>query len=360
MRMRSYKVTEFGKPVEEVTQEVPEPTGTEVLIRVTRAGVCHSDLHIADGYYDLGGGKRLEMGARGFTLPRAMGHEILGEIAKAGPDAAAAAAEAGSDLPVGATRLVHPWLGCGECDQCLADRENHCVKNTSMGVFRDGGYAEYCVVPHPKYLLDIGDVDPSVATPFACSGVTVYSAVKQALPVGDGEWLVVMGAGGLGLMAVSIAKALGVRNIVSCDIDPAKLDAARKLGAAAGVITTDADAAKQLRAATDGGPRAVVDTVGAEATATLGTAVVRKGGRYVIVGLFGGEITLSLPTLPMRALSIIGSYVGSLIDLRELMELVKAGKVAPIPVTERPLAEVGRTLEDLRQGKVVGRVVLTN
>jgi D-arabinose 1-dehydrogenase-like Zn-dependent alcohol dehydrogenase len=352
MQMRSYKLTDFGKPVQEVIQDVPEPRGTEVLVRVTRAGVCHSDLHIADGYYDLGGGKSLSLGERGIKLPRAMGHEILGVVEKGGPDAGA--------VPVGATRLVHPWLGCGECDICLGGQENYCTKPAALGVFRDGGYAEYVIVPHPQFLVDIGAIDPSVATPYACSGVTVYSAIKKALPVGDREWLTIMGAGGLGLMAVSIARAMGVANIVSCDIDDAKLAAAKQLGAAATVNTKAPDALKQLRSLTGGGPRAVVDAVGAEATAELGVAALVKGGRYVIVGLYGGGLTLSLPTIPLRAISVIGSYVGNLVELKELIELVKAGKVAPIPVTTRPLAEVARTLDDLRAGRIVGRVVLTN
>ncbi|MBT5264444.1 MAG: alcohol dehydrogenase catalytic domain-containing protein [Rhodospirillaceae bacterium] len=350
--MKSYEITEFGGAINEVERQTPDPRGTEVLVRVTRAGVCHSDLHIADGFYDLGGGTKLDLGQRGISLPLAMGHEILGVVEKAGPDAV--------DAPIGQTRLVHPWLGCGECPVCKAGKENHCAKPQAMGVFRGGGYSEYCVVPDPKFLVDIGDLDPSVATPYACSGVTVFSALKKALPIVDGESLAIMGAGGLGLNAIAIAKAMGISRVISCDIDDSKLEAAKEMGADVVVNTSAPDALKQMQDAADGYLRAVVDTVGAEATATLGQAAAMKGGRYVIVGLFGGQITVSLPTLPLRALSIIGSYTGSLEELKELIALVQTGKVKPLPVSERPLAEVSQTLDDLRAGRIVGRVVLTN
>ncbi|MGB1006023.1 MAG: alcohol dehydrogenase catalytic domain-containing protein, partial [Thalassobaculaceae bacterium] len=217
--MKSYRVEEFNGPLVEHEGPVPEPQGTEVLVRVTRAGVCHSDLHIWEGFYEFGGGNKMSLADRGLSPPITMGHEIFGEIVKGGPDA--------GDLPIGAPRLVYPWLGCGDCPTCKADRENHCATSRSLGVFQPGGYAEYCLVPHPKHLIDIGDMDPSVATPHACSGVTVYSALRKAQPIEEGEWLVIMGAGGLGLNAVAIASALGMTKILSCDIDDQKLAAAR-------------------------------------------------------------------------------------------------------------------------------------
>lgn len=350
--MRSYSLMEPGKPFQAVDKPDPTPTGTEVLIKVTRAGVCHSDIHISDGFFDLGGGKVLNIVDRGQKFPITLGHEVLGVVVAAGPDA--------KDAPIGKTMLVHPWLGCGECSACKSEQENHCPTMRSIGVFRDGGYATHCMVPHPKYLVDIGDVDPTVATPYSCSGVTVYSALKKALPVRDDEWLAVMGAGGLGLSAVTIAKAMGVKNVVSVDIDDSKLEAARGMGASAVLNPKSAgNAVAELQKLAGGELRAVVDTVGGEATAGLGIAAVRKGGRYVIVGLYGGQITISLPTIPMRAVSILGSYVGSLGELKELMELVKTGTVKPIPIETRPVEAAYQTLQDLKAGKIVGRVVLT-
>ncbi len=350
--MKAYQVTKFSAPLETREIAMPEPTGTEVLIKVSKAGVCHTDLHIHDGYYSLGGDARLELGDRGVTLPRTLGHELYGEVVSGGPDA--------GDLPIGAGRLVHPWIGCGECPVCLAGDENVCGAPRSLGVFADGAYADYCLIPHPKYLVDIGDLDPVVATPYSCSGVTVYSALSKALPVAKEEWLVIMGAGGLGLNAVAIAKARGVENILSVDIDDTKLAAASEIGATAVLNSGQPDALAQLQSMTKGGPRAIVDTVGAEATATLGIGALQKGGRYVIVGLFGGGVTIALPTIPLRAISILGSYTGNLEELKALIELAKSGKVKPLPVTTRPMAEVADTLDELRKGKIVGRVVMTN
>ncbi|GHD58241.1 NAD-dependent alcohol dehydrogenase [Thalassobaculum fulvum] len=351
--MRSYQLMEPGKPFEAVDKPDPTPTGTEVLLKVTRAGVCHSDIHISDGYFDLGGGKVLNIVDRGQKFPITLGHEVLGEVVALGPDA--------KGVKVGQTMLVHPWLGCGECSACKAEQENLCPTMRSIGIFRDGGYATHCMVPNPKYLVDIGDVDPTVATPYSCSGVTVYSALKKAMPLRDDEWLAIMGAGGLGLSAVAIAKAMGVKNVISVDIDDSHLEAAKGMGASAVLNPkTAGNAVAELQKLAGGELRAVVDTVGGEATANLGMAALRKGGRYVIVGLYGGQVTISLPTIPMRALSILGSYVGSLGELKELMELVKTGKVKPIPIETRPVEQAYQTLQDLKAGKIVGRVVLTN
>jgi D-arabinose 1-dehydrogenase-like Zn-dependent alcohol dehydrogenase len=350
--MKAYQITAFAQPIEARDVSTPEPTGTEVLVKVSHAGVCHSDLHISDGFYDLGEDSRLELGDRGVDLPRTLGHEILGEVVSGGPDA--------GELDVGARVLVHPWLGCGECPTCQSGSENLCMKPASLGVFSDGGYADYCLVPHARYLIDIGDLDPAVATPYSCSGVTVFSALSKALPVGDDEWLVIMGAGGLGLNAVAIAKAMGVANVLSVDLDAAKLDAARGMGADATLNSTDADAMDQLRNMTGGAPKAVVDTVGAEATSQLAIGALAKGGRYVIVGLYGGSLTLPLVTLPLRAISVTGSYTGNLQELKDLVALARAGKVKPLPTETRDMSMVKETLEDLRAGNIVGRVVLTN
>ncbi|MDA0791799.1 MAG: alcohol dehydrogenase [Proteobacteria bacterium] len=350
--MKAYQVTRFAEPLQARDVPTPEPTGTQVLIRVSKAGVCHTDLHLQDGYYSLAGGARLDLNERGIKLPRTLGHELYGEIAAAGPDA--------GDVTVGEGRLVYPWIGCGECPVCLAGNENICATPRSIGVFVDGAYADYCLVPHPKYLLDIGDLDPVVATPYSCSGVTVYSALSKALPIQEQEWLVIMGAGGLGLNAIAIANGRGIRNVLCVDIDDTKLTAAREMGATAVLNSGNPEALARLQELTGGGPRAVVDTVGAEATANLGIASLQKGGRYVIVGLFGGGVTIALPTLPLRAISILGSYTGNLSELKALIELAKSGKVKPLPVATRPMAELTDTLDALRSGNIVGRVVMSN
>jgi D-arabinose 1-dehydrogenase-like Zn-dependent alcohol dehydrogenase len=347
----SYDLVAFGKPLEAREREVPEPKGTEVLVRVRRSGVCHSDIHIAEGFFDLGEEGMLRMEDRGMRLPMAMGHEILGEVVAAGPEA--------HDVPIGKTMLVHPWIGCmkPECKACSSGRENDCVTMRALGVVRDGGYGEYVLVDDPKFLVDVDGLDPDTVTPYACSGVTVYNALKKAGLTDDDEWLAVMGAGGLGLNAVAIARAMGFKNIVAVDIDERKLQAAVEMGADAVLDGKREDALEEMRRITGNKLLAVVDTVGAPSTSRLAVRALLKTGRYVVVGLYGGDFKMPLPWLPQKAMTVRGSYVGSCNDLRELIDLVRTGKVKELPVTSRPLAEVSQTLDDLKAGRVTGRVV---
>ena len=151
--MKSFQVTDFNAPLKEVDQPTPQPGGTQVLIKVKAAGVCHSDLHIWEGGYDLGHGRKpLSLKDRGVSLPRTMGHETVGEVVAFGPDVTAADK---GDLKIGDVALAYPWLGCGKCETCLGGDENMCaVKPNSLGVYCDGGYADYMTVPHPKYLFE--------------------------------------------------------------------------------------------------------------------------------------------------------------------------------------------------------------
>lgn len=350
--MRMFQVCTCGQPLQLNEKPTPEPAGTEVLLRVKAAGVCHSDIHIWDGYYELGGGKRLQLLERGIKLPLTMGHENVGKVVAVGPDA--------KDVKVGDVRLANPWIGCGECVVCRRGEENLCKTPRNLGVFTDGGYATHLMVPHPRHLFDIGNLTPVQAAPLACSGVTAFGALKKLGPVIADEPVVIMGAGGLGLMAIALHKAMGGKSVVMVDIDPVKREAALKAGAIAAIDGRAPDAAKQIQAATNGGAWSVVDFVGSSDTVKLAVdSLVTKGGKIVVVGLFGGDITLSTPFFPMRAMTIQGSYVGSLPEMKELLELVSRTGAPPVPIRERPLEDVNFALNDLRAGKVVGRVVLT-
>jgi D-arabinose 1-dehydrogenase-like Zn-dependent alcohol dehydrogenase len=349
--MRSYAVKIFCEPVVELDGADLVPKGTEVVVEVTRCGVCHSDLHLQDGYYDLGGGKRLSLADRGVKPPVIMGHEVLGRLVAKGPDAPVA------DEMMGKTFVVYPWLGCGTCEICKRGEENLCATPSSIGVHRAGGYAERCLVPHPRYLVDVTGIDPTLAATYACSGLTAFSALKKVQIAKDSDWLLILGLGGVGLSGLEIAKALGFKNIAVADIDPAKRELAAASGASLVVDPRAADALATLQAKS-GGIAAAIDFVGARATAEFGTAALRKAGTYVIVGLFGGDIALSLPLIVLRALTLRGSYVGNLGELRELIELVKQGRVKPMPVEAVPMAEVNSALERLRAGHVNGRLVL--
>lgn len=351
--MRMFQVCVCGQPLQLNQKPTPEPKGTEVLLKVMAAGVCHSDLHIWDGYYEMGGGKRLQLLERGIKLPLTMGHENVGEVVAVGPDA--------KGVKIGQIRLANPWIGCGECMVCKRGEENLCKTPRNLGVFSDGGYADYLVVPHPRHLFDIGTLTPVQAAPLACSGVTAFSALKKVGPVIKDEPVVIIGAGGVGLMALALHKAMGGKSAIMVDIDPAKREAALKAGAVAAIDGRAPDAAQQIIDATKGGAWSIVDFVGSSDTVKLAIGgLVVKGGNIIIVGLFGGDVTVSTPVFPMRAMTIQGSYVGSLPDMKELLELVSRTGVPPVPLRERPLDEVNEALNDLRAGKVVGRVVLTS
>jgi len=353
--MRSFQVADFNAPLKEVERPTPRPAGTEVLIKVRAAGVCHSDLHIWEGGYDLGHGRKpLSLKDRGVSLPRTMGHETVGEVVAFGPDVKEG--DKGG-LKAGDVTLVYPWLGCGKCATCLAGDENMCLRPASLGVYCDGGYADHMTVPHPKYLLDLKGLDPVTAAPYACSGVTTYSALKK-VEKDFNTPIVIFGAGGLGLMALTLLKAMGGRGAIVVDIDAKKREAAEKAGALATVDGKAPDALEQLARKAGEPIRAVIDLVGSAQTAQLGFDCLTKGGKQVIVGLFGGGAPWALPLIPIKAITIQGSYVGNLRETRELLDLVRAKKVAPIPVTTLPLSKANDALVDLQKGKLVGRAVL--
>jgi len=350
--MRSFKVCQCGQPLQMVEEPTPQPVGTQVLLKVKAAGVCHSDIHIWDGYYELGGGKRLQLLERGIKLPLIMGHENVGEVVAVGPEA--------KGVKVGATLLANPWIGCGDCVVCRRGEENLCKTPKNLGVFSDGGYATHLMVPHPRHLFEIGKLTPVEAAPLACSGVTAYGALKKVGPIIKDEPVVIIGAGGVGLMGVTLHKAMGGKSVIMVDIDPVKREAALKAGAVAAIDGKAPDAAKQIIAATNGGAWSVVDFVGSGETVKLAVdSLVTKGGKIIVVGLFGGDITISTPFFPMRAMTIMGSYVGSLPEMKELLELVNRTGVPPVPLKTRPLEDANAALTDLKAGKVVGRVVLT-
>jgi alcohol dehydrogenase, propanol-preferring len=354
--MKSFQVADFNAPLKEVDQPTPQPLGTQVLVKVKAAGVCHSDLHIWEGGYDLGHGrKRLSLKDRGVSLPRTMGHETVGEVVAFGPDVRDSDK---GDLKVGDIALAYPWLGCGKCATCLAGDENMCSKPASLGVYCDGGYADHMTVPHPKYLLNLKGLDPVTAAPYACSGVTTYSALKK-VEKDFGTPIVIFGAGGLGLMALSLLKAMGGKGAIVVDIDAQKREAAEKAGALATVDGKAPDALEQLTKKAGEPIRAVIDLVGNEATAQLGFDCLTKGGKLVMVGLFGGGAPWALPLIPIKAITIQGSYVGNLRETQELLDLVRTKKIAPIPVTPLPLAKANDALLDLQKGRLVGRAVLT-
>jgi D-arabinose 1-dehydrogenase-like Zn-dependent alcohol dehydrogenase len=348
--MRSYQIVEWGQPVELREQPTPTPQGTEVLLRVTAAGICHSDLHINDGFFDLGEGRKAELGKLGATLPLTLGHEIVGVVEALGPDA--------DGVEIGAPRVAFPWIGCRTCAVCEHEREQLCLSPRFLGARVNGGYSDYVIVPHPKYLVDYGSVSAELACTFACAGLTAYAALRKVGPLTEDDHLVLIGAGGVGLSGLHIAPSVVPAKLIVADVDPQKRGIARQAGAFATIDNREPDAVAKVMELTGGGARASIDFVGAPQTARFGLDVLRKGGTLVNVGLYGGALSLPLPLMPQRSLSLLGSYVGTLEEMEEVMALGREGKVPPIPIDVRPLSAAPQALDDLRAGRVSGRVIL--
>ncbi len=341
----------WGGQLEASEDPLAPPQGHEVTLRVTHCGICHSDLHIQAGGFDMGGGKLSSLERAGTRLPVTMGHEIVGEVVDFGPDV--------SGVAPGDHVIVYPWMGCGECAICQRGDEHLCVKAArNMGIQLPGGYADMTRVPHERYLVPVGTLDPARAATFACAGITAMGAIRK-LPIMQAEdWVAVIGCGGVGMTAVALLSATSAARIVAIDPDPAKREAALRHGASAAFDPKEADAQKTISRACGGNIAGAVDFVGAESSSALAVGLVRRAGQVVIVGLFGGEFRMALPMFPLRSLSITGSYVAGLPELRELVALAQKVKLPEIPLDLRPLASVNQALDDLANGRVVGRVVL--
>ena len=346
--MKSQAIIEFGEALQEVEADTPTPQGSEVLLEVTHCGVCHSDVHFHDGYFDVGGGEKLDVRAAR-KPPFTLGHEIEGVVKAVGPDV--------KNVKLGERRVAYPWIGCGDCPDCANGRENLC-NGRALGVNLPGGFATHCLVPHERYCLDAGDIQPGLASTYMCSGITAYSALKYLKP--SDEAVLIVGLGGVGMMAVQFALNMFDTPPLVADVDPHKLQAAMGAGAKAAYNPKDEDALQQLHADTNGGVASAVDFVGSESSLGFASGALRRGGEVKIVGLFGGNFSMAIPFFPFRAMSIGGSMTGSLADTSEMLDIVKAGKINPIPVELREMSEAARTLDDLREGNILGRVVLKN
>lgn len=346
--MLSYQVEAFGKPLAQVIRETPLPQGSEVIVKVGSCGVCHSDVHLHDGYFDLGGDVKLDM-TRTVQPPRTLGHEIAGTVVAVGPDA--------TGVKVGDRRVVFPWIGCGACSLCAAGNEHLCNKPAALGIHRDGGFADHVSVPHPKYLLDYGTLPEEQACTYACSGLTAWSALKKVAPLGPKDPLLIIGAGGVGLSGIRLARRLFETPPIVVELDKSKWEIAREAGAGE-VIDPTADGALKALMKSTGGVAAAIDFVGAAATFNFGFNALRKAGKLVCVGLFGGSTPIVPAMVSMKAVSVTGSYVGSLAEMQELMAIAKDGSLPNLPLTSQPLASATQALADLRAGRIRGRTIL--
>ena len=345
----SYDLIEWGKPFEKRKNTLPEPKGAEVLVRVTAAGLCHSDLHVQKGYMDLGEEGRLTFAERGAQLPMTFGHEVAGIVEAVGPEA--------NSVKLGQQVLVFPWIGCGECEACQEDRESDCMAMRIIGLKQKGGFATHCLVEHEKFLVDIEGLDAADVVPHSCSGITVYNALEKMGPLRKGEWMAIMGCGGLGMNAISIARAMGFDNVIAVDIDDAKLDAARDMGATKVMNSQRDDAVSELQKLADGRLMGVLDTFGGASTGRIAVRALSKAGRYLLVGQAGGDFKMPQVWLPQKAMTVRGSHVGNSPQLHALIDMVRAGKIKQMPIERRPLSQINQAVEDLEGGRVTGRIV---
>ncbi|HLH91835.1 MAG TPA: alcohol dehydrogenase [Xanthobacteraceae bacterium] len=343
-------LTAYGAPLCETIVDAPEPAGTEVLVRIERCGVCHSDLHVQDGYFRLAGENKLDI-SKGRTLPFTLGHEIAGVVERVGPDAQ-------HDAKPGDRIAVYPWIGCGACNACRHGEENNCAASRHLGINVDGGYASHVLVPHPRYLIDYAPLAPAFAATLMCSGLTAYAALQRLAERADRGPVLLIGLGGVGSMGSALARSLFGAAPLVADIDPHKREAALAAGAAAAFDPADPGARKAVLSAT-GGVYAVADFVGSDSSLAFATGVLARGGKVVVTGLIGGGFSTAVAMFPIKAMTIEGTLTGTLAQARELIAIARDGKLAPIPIRERPLADAQAALDDLRAGKVAGRVVLT-
>jgi len=339
----------YGQPLCETVADLPRPRGSEVLVRVECCGVCHSDLHLQDGYFALGGDRRLDI-TKDRPLPFTLGHEIAGVIEAAG--------EAADGAVVGRRVAVYPWIGCGTCAACRAGEENMCSAHHHLGIAVDGGFATHVLVPHPRYLIDYAPLAPAFAGPLMCSGLTAYAALKRLASRAQHGPALLVGVGGVGMMGLAIARALFAEPPIVADIDPGKRTAALAAGAAQAFDPSDPQSRKAVMAAT-GGVHAVCDFVGSEKSLQFSTGVLARGGKVVVTGLLGGNFSIAAAMIPIKAMTIEGTLTGTLAEARELIELARTGKLTAIPTHDRPLSQAQAALDDLRAGRVVGRTVLS-
>src|SRR5688572_13436218 len=308
--MRAARIVKPNEPLEVQQLETPRPKGSQVLIKVESSGVCHSDIHLWDGGYEGLEGQFLKTTDRGVKYPLTPGHEIAGIVDSLGEEAQGFT----KDEKV----LVYPWIGEGLCPACRSGEENLCDKPRSLGIYMDGGYAEYALIPSYKYLIKMDEeMDTDASATLSCSALTSYGAVKNA-NIKPYDNVVIVGAGGLGLMAIQLAKVLTGSKIIAMDLDDEKLNAAKKNGADNTINSKKEDPVKAVMELTDEmGADAVIDFVNASKTVETDMQFLRRRAKLVMVGLFGGELKLSLVSMPTRAYRLIGSYTGTLSEMIE-------------------------------------------
>jgi alcohol dehydrogenase, propanol-preferring len=341
--MKAFQLVEWQKPCELREVSIPEPGPGQVLIKIGGAGACHSDLHLMEA----------AAGTKPVKLPFTFGHENAGWVEKLGSGA--------TGFAVGDPVIVYgPW-GCGLCANCRVGMENYCSNPANErpgGLGRNGGMANYMIVPSTRFLLPLGTLDPREAAPLTDAALTSYHAVKQSIHLlGPGSTAVVIGAGGLGQMAIQVLKALtSAATVVAVDTSAAKLETAKKMGADEVLLSGD-DAVKRIKEITRSqGANLVLDMVGVKPTLEMAAKVSRVLGHVTIVGLGGGTLPVNFHS-PAKECSVAAPYWGSIPELMEVVSLAQAGKIKML-VEHFPLEQASEAYHLLHDGKIQGRAVI--
>jgi len=336
-KMQAAVVEEFGKPLVLKELDIPSPAAGEILVKTEACGVCHTDLHAANGDWLLKP-----------KLPFVPGHEVIGLVVAIGPGV--------TNVKEG-DRVGVPWLysACGHCEYCLSAWETICPRAQFSGYTKNGGFAEY-VVADPLYVGHIPkNLAASEAATIICAGMTTYKGIKET-SARPGEWIAISGIGGLGHLAIQFAKAMGLY-VCAVDIDDAKLANATRLGADVVVNAKTGEPASAVKKATGGGAHGVLITAPSLPAFTQGVAMTRRRGTCVLVGLPPGDFPLTLFDVVAKCLTIRGSYVGTREDMAEALAFAAAGKVKA-EFELQPLSAINDVLQRLEHGDVPSRVIL--
>ena len=334
--MKAAVVHAFGKPLTIDRLAIPTPGPGQVLIKMEASGVCHTDLHAADGDWPVKP-----------TPPFVPGHEGVGKVVELGAGV--------TRLAVG-ERVGIAWLGsaCGSCEFCLSGWETLCERQQDSGYSINGSFEEYAVASAAYVAKIPAGLTPAAVAPILCAGVTTYKGLKVT-DTRPGQWVVISGVGGLGHMAVQYAKAMGL-HVAAVDTTDEKLDLARRIGADLTVNVTTEDPVGTIQREI-GGAHGVLVTAVNPAAFAQGVGMLRRGGTMSLVGLPPGDFPLPIFEVVLKGLTIRGSIVGTRMDLEEALHFAAEGKVNVTYKTE-PLENINSIFERLRAATVEGRIVL--
>jgi propanol-preferring alcohol dehydrogenase len=336
-KMQAATVEAFGKPLIVREWDVPMAGPGQIVIKTEACGVCHTDLHAANGDWPLKP-----------KPPFIPGHEGIGRVVAVG---------AGVTIVKEGDRVGVPWLysACGHCEYCLSAWETVCGEAQFGGYTKNGGFAEY-ILADPNYVAHIPDgLTPQEAAPLICAGITTYKGIKEA-KVRPGEWMAISGVGGLGHLAVQYAKVMGLK-VCAIDIDKGKLDHAKRLGADLVINAKEEGAVEKLKKETGGGAHGVLITAPSLPAFKQGVGMTRKRGTCVLVGLPPGEFPTPLFDVVASCITIRGSFVGTRQDMAEALAFAAEGKVKA-DIELQPLSAINKVFERLEHGDVAARVVI--